>query len=51
MWAEAAEEHGFEDELSLTQAQLEELPPEWRLADVARLLRSLALNYGVSGLA
>ena len=48
MREEGAEENGFGDEFSLTQTLLDEPSPEWPLAYVARLLRSLALNYGVS---
>jgi len=48
MWEAAAEDNGFGDEFSLTPRQLRDLSPEWRLAYVARLLRSLALSYGVS---
>src|SRR5436853_575689 len=44
-WEEAAENQGFEDEFSLTPSQVRDLSPEWRLAYVARLLRTLALSY------
>lgn len=47
MWEEEVEEIRFEDEFSLTPSQVDQLSPEWRLAYVARLLRSLALFYGV----
>jgi hypothetical protein len=48
MWEAAAKDNGFEDEFSLTPSQVRELPSKWRLAYVARLLRNLALSYGVS---
>jgi hypothetical protein len=41
------EEDGF-DEFNLPRSSIEEMPPEERLSYVARLLRSLALHYGVS---
>jgi hypothetical protein len=47
-WEDAAADSDFEDEFSLTPSQVQELSPDWRLAYVARLLRSLALSYGVS---
>jgi hypothetical protein len=47
-WEMHVEEAGFVDEFSLTPEEVAELSPEWRLAYVARLLRSLAMAYGVS---
>jgi hypothetical protein len=38
----------FGDEFSVTVDELEELPDEWKLALVARLLRTFAMMYGVS---
>ena len=38
---------GFCDEFSLTSDEVAALPDEWKLAYVARLLRSLALSLGV----
>ena len=48
IWEERADNAGFQDEFSLTPDQLEDLSLEWRLAYIARLLRSLALSYGIS---
>jgi hypothetical protein len=47
-WEQQAEARGYDDEFSLTYDDLAALSDEWRLAYVARLLRSLALAYGVS---
>jgi hypothetical protein len=47
-WEQDAEAFGFADEFSLTSETVAELSPEWRLAYVARLLRTVALSYGVS---
>jgi hypothetical protein len=47
-WEAEAEAVGLPDELSLSAEVVEDLSPEWRLAYVARLLRSLAMSYGVS---
>ena len=47
-WEHDAESFGFADEFSLTPETVAELSPEWRLAYAARLLRSLALSYGMS---
>jgi hypothetical protein len=47
-WQDGDFEERFGDEFSLSDAQVEELSSEDRLAYVARLLRSLALHYGVS---
>jgi hypothetical protein len=46
-WEARAEELGFQDEFSLSLEDVAALTPEWRLAYVARLVRSLALAYGV----
>jgi hypothetical protein len=46
-WEQHADEAGYSDEFSLTQEQVDELSDEWRLAWVARLLRNMALMYGV----
>jgi hypothetical protein len=47
-WEQHAESFGFADEFSLTPESVAELSPEWRLAYVARLLRTIALSYGVN---
>jgi hypothetical protein len=47
-WDLVARVNDFADEFSLSLGDVEDLLPEERLAYVARLLRSLALNYGVS---
>jgi hypothetical protein len=44
----AAGERRFGDEFSLTPLQVDSLTPKWRLAYVARLIRSFALCWGVS---
>jgi hypothetical protein len=46
-WKTVANDIGVEDEFSLTLDQVQDLSPEERLAYLARLVRSLALNYGV----
>src|SRR4051812_31590841 len=43
-WDEEADDR-FSNEFSLTSAQVDDLPLEFRLAYVARLVKSLALNY------
>jgi hypothetical protein len=48
MWEESADDEGFEDEFALTPDQVRNLSPEWQLAYVSSLLRTLALSYGVS---
>ena len=45
---EAYGEDRFGDEFSLTNAEVESLDPAWRLAYVARLIRSAAGVYGVT---
>jgi hypothetical protein len=47
MWEESAVDEGFEDDFGLTTDQVRDLSPDWRLAYVACLLRSLGLAYGV----
>ena len=47
LW-EAEGEDRYVDEFSLSAEDLAEMSLEWRLAYVARLVRSLALCYGVS---
>lgn len=49
LWqADDAGEQLFGDEFTLTAQQVADLDPEWRLAYVARLIRSLALCWGVA---
>jgi hypothetical protein len=48
LWEAQADAGGFEDEFALSANDVVKLLPEWRLAYVARLLRTLALMYGVS---
>jgi hypothetical protein len=43
-----AGEQRFGDEFELTPQQVDDLDPEWRLAYVARLIRTLALYWGVA---
>jgi hypothetical protein len=47
MWEAVAEDNGFDDEFSLGPSQVRDLSPEERLAYVARLVRTVMLNYGV----
>jgi hypothetical protein len=47
MWEAEAEERGYEDEFSLTTDDVRNLTDEWRLAYVGRLIKSLALVYGL----
>ena len=47
MWEQDGEDR-YGDEFSVTPADLEAMSPEWRLAYVGRLVRSLAMCYGVS---
>ena len=47
-WDDVATDIGVADEFSLSHEQVQDLSPEERLAYVARLVRSLALNYGVN---
>lgn len=48
LWEEdSAGELRFGDEFSVSESQVNELSPQWRLAYVARLLRTLALGWGV----
>lgn len=46
-WETVANDIGVEDEFSLAPDQVRDLSLEERLAYLARLVRSLALNYGV----
>lgn len=48
LWEEQAESAGYGDEFSIGAAELDEMPDEWRLAYVARLLRTMAMAIGVS---
>ena len=49
LWeADGAGEQLFGDEFALTVQQVADLGPEWRLAYVARLIRTLALYWGVA---
>jgi hypothetical protein len=47
LW-EAEGEDRYADEFSLTGEDVAEMSLEWRLAYVGRLVRTLALRYGVS---
>jgi hypothetical protein len=47
-WEAEAEGVGMTDEFAVPAEVVADLSPEWRLAYVARLLRSLAMAYGVS---
>jgi hypothetical protein len=44
-WHEHAEPAGFESELD--RVEIAELPADWTFALVARLLRTIALSYGL----
>jgi hypothetical protein len=44
-WEEHAQAAGYADEFSVDG--IEDLPDRWRFATVARLIRSIALAYGV----
>jgi hypothetical protein len=49
MWETGdAGERRFGDEFSLTSHEVDNLTPEWRIAYVARLIRSLEVCWGVS---
>ena len=49
LWhADDAGERRFGDEFELTPQQVDDLDPEWRLAYVARLIRTIALCWGVA---
>ena len=48
LWEEHAQGCGYIDEFSVTPERLREMSPEWRFAYVARLVRTVALWYGVS---
>jgi hypothetical protein len=43
-----AGEQRFGDEFELTPQQIDDPDPQWRLAYVARLIRTLALYWGVA---
>jgi hypothetical protein len=45
-WENEAGEMGYNDEFSLEPADIDALSDEWRLAYVARQLRSIALTFG-----
>jgi hypothetical protein len=45
---DCAGENTYGDEFSVTEEDLEEMSPEWKLAYIARLLRTAALRYGVN---
>jgi len=47
MWEAEADERGFDDEYLLSSADVHELTEEWQLAYVARLVKNLALMYGI----
>ncbi len=47
LWQEQADDCGMHDEFALEPEDVDALTPEWRLAYVARLLRSLAMPYGL----
>jgi len=47
-WERDGEEHFGADEFQLSPQQIEDLDDEWRLAYVARLIRSLGLVYGIA---
>ena len=44
-WEEEAENAGFEDEFAVGEP--DNLPEEWRFRLVARLIRSIAMAYGI----
>ena len=46
-WELHGEDMGFVDEFSLTPDEVADVPDEWKLAYAARLLRTLALMFGV----
>ena len=46
-WEREGEHHFGDDEFGLSEDQVESMDDEWRLAYVARLVRSLGLIYGV----
>lgn len=48
LWEDHADSEGFPDEFDLSQEQIDSLSDQWRIAYIARLLRSIALAYGVS---
>ncbi len=47
LWQEQADDCGLHDEFALEPEDVDALTPEWRLAYVARLLRSLTMFYGL----
>ena len=47
LWQEQADDGGLHDEFALEPEDVDALTPEWRLAYVARLLRSLTMFYGL----
>jgi hypothetical protein len=46
-WESEADTAGFSSELSVDAYDVAQMSPDWRLAYVARLLRTVALAYGV----
>jgi hypothetical protein len=46
-WEDGASAEGYDDEFSIDAATVQAMPPEWKLAYVARLARSVALSFGV----
>jgi hypothetical protein len=47
LWEEQADAAGYADEFALDSAQIEAMSDEWRLAYIARLLRTVALDVGI----
>ena len=45
MWENEAAARGYIDEFSVTPAQRDAMPIQWRLAYIARLLRSARMLY------
>lgn len=46
-WEFEGLEHGFDNEFALSAEEVAKLPAEWHAAYVARLLRTIALCYGI----
>jgi hypothetical protein len=47
-WENEAHDAGYRDEFAITEAEVAAMTPEWRLALVARLIRSAAGMYGLA---
>ena len=47
LWEAEAEAAGYTDEFSVSNEDVAHMPIRWRLAYVARLLRTIALDFGV----